>query len=231
MKRVCIHQPDFIPYLGFFHRLLISDLFIVLDDVPISKPRGWTHRDKIKTPFGERWLTLPIQKHPLQKINEVRLGKDGKWEKEHLNLLKEYYQKAPYFDLYFPKVQDIYHTSDDKLSEFNMAFLRLFCELLGLKIETVFSSSLRVPGNKNEKLILLIKAVGGTHYLSGVGAKDYLDEPMFAKEGIAVEWQEFIHPVYPQLHGNFIPNLSTIDLLFNCGPGAKEILQSCLNGK
>lgn len=232
MKRVCIHQPDFAPYLGFFHRLLLVDLFIVLDDVQFLR-RGWHHRDKIKTPQGERWLTLSIKKGDFyQKINQVILSENRDvWVTRHLNLLMENYRRAPYFDEYFPRIRSIYQTGFSKLVDLNLAFLQFFFEIFDTHVVTVLSSTLNVPGKSNQKLINLVKAVGGTHYLSGIGARAYLDEQMFADEGITVEWQQFQHPVYPQLHGEFIPNLSCIDLLFNCGPGAKEVLWSCIEAK
>ena len=230
MKRVCIHQPDFLPYLGFFHRLLFTDIFIILDDVQfLRRGSGWHNRDKIKTMYGERWLTISVKKGNLhRKINQVMINRNQDiWITKNLNLLKESYKKAPYFDEYFPRIRDIYLSGFIKIVDLNMAFLYLFFEVFDLKVNTLFSSDLNVEGSSNQKLINLIKAVGCSHYLSGVGARDYIDEQMFADEGITIEWQQFQHPVYPQLHGEFIPNLSCIDLLFNCGHEAKDILWSC----
>lgn len=233
MKRICIHQPDFLPYLGFFHRLLCTDLFIVLDDVQfLRKGSGWHNRDIIKTPRGISWLTLSVKKGNLQqKINEVLLSEDDKWITKNLNLLKENYNQAPYFKDYFPNIRDIYLSGFCKMTDLNLAFLKFFYGLFELEVSSVLSSELNVEGQKNEKLIHLIKAVGGTHYLSGVGAKDYLDEQLFANEGIVVEWQQFRPPIYPQLYGDFIPNLSCIDLLFNYGPKSKDILRSCADAR
>ena len=231
MKRVCIHQPDFLPYLGFFHRLLFVDLFIVLDDVQfLRKGSGWHNRDKIKTRSGETWLTLSIQKGKMdQKINEVMLSKNTGWIQKNLNLLMENYRKAPCFSEYFPEIKEIYSRGFLKMIDMNMAFLGFFFDIFDLNVPIVFSSELNAGGHKNEKLINLLKAVNGTHYLSGTGARDYMKVDLFEKEGIAVEWQKFQHPVYPQLHGEFLPYLSCIDLLFNCGAGSREILRSCQN--
>lgn len=233
MKRVCIHQPDFAPYLGFFHRLLFSDIFIYLDDAQfLRKGSGWHNRDKIKTPYGERWLTLSVQKgHMHQQINEVFLSKHGNWRERNLNLLIENYRRSPYFTEYYDRIEAIYQSGLRKMVDLNVTFLRFFYEVFDLRVSEVYSSDFSVPGHSNQKLINLIKAVGGTHYLSGVGAKAYLDEQMFAAEGIIVEWQQFEHPVYPQLHGAFIPYLSCIDVLFNCGPNSKDVLRSCITVK
>lgn len=234
MKRVCIHQPDFLPYLGFFHRLLLVDTFIILDDVQfLRKGSGWHNRDKIKTPHGEKWLTIPVEKgHCDRKINQVILSPDTEhWIPRNLNLLKENYGKAPYFDEYFPSIQEIYLRGFCEMLKLNMAFLSFFWNAFNIHIETVFSSNLNVSGTKNHRLINLIKAVDGEHYVSGMGAKAYLDEQLFVNEHITVEWQQFHHPVYPQLHGKFIPNLSCIDILFNCGAQAQEILWACKEKK
>ncbi|MDA3791283.1 MAG: WbqC family protein [Desulfobacula sp.] len=229
MNCVCIHQPDFLPYLGFFHRLLFTDIFIILDDVQfLRKGSGWHNRDKIKTKYGAKWLSLSVMKGKMrQNINEVNLAVNSDWTTTNLNLLKENYIKSPYFNTYFPKIRDIYLTDFVRMMDMNMAFLEFFFELFELRVNKVFSSDLNVDGHKNQRVINLVKAVGSIHYLSGIGARDYLDEEMFADEGITVEWQKFNHPVYPQLHGEFIPNLSCIDLLFNCGPNSKDILWSC----
>ena len=229
MKRVVIHQPDFAPYLGFFHRLLFCDLFIVLDDVQFVRKGGWHHRDKIKTPRGEQWLTLSVEKGRLAtRIKEVLLSTRPAWIEDNLNLLRENYRKAPYFGLYFPLIHELYSRGFTKMIDLNMAFLDFFYDVFELQVKRRLSSDLDVDGSSNQKLINLIKAVGGSHYLSGVGARGYMNERLFDNEGIIVEWQDFHHPVYPQLHGPFAPNLSCIDLLFNCGPKSAEVLRSCL---
>lgn len=236
MKRICIHQPDFMPYLGFFHRFLLADTFIVLDDAQfLRKGSGWHNRDLIKTKQGQKWLSLSVQKGKLhQKINEVLLNNTDKWIHGNLNLLRENYRKSPYFNQYFNHFEEIYLAGHRRLLDLNMAFLIFFFDLFDLTPDIIFSSRLQVEGGKNSRLVNLIKAVNGTNYYSGIGSKEYLDEELFNKEGITVEWQQFEHPVYPQLHGDFLPNLSCLDLLFNCGPGSKKILlsthsQPCIN--
>ena len=228
MKRICIHQPDFVPWLGFFHRLLLCDTYVVLDDVQFLR-RGWHHRDKIKTRQGEAWLSLSIARDDYhQLISQIELSPGLGWIDDHLNLLKENYQFAPCFNKFFPSIEKIYRSGFRKMMEFNMTFLRFFFELFGVRAEIIFSSKLNVPGKSSEKLLNLVNAVGGTRYLSGTGAKAYLDESIFQKAGIPVQWQVFQHPVYPQLHGDFIPGLSCLDILFNCGAESRKVLESCL---
>ena len=228
MKRVCIHQPDFAPYLGFFHRLLFTDLFIIFDDVQFLR-RGWHHRDKIKSKKGAQWLTLSVKKGDYhQKINEVVLyDDDGKWKNNHLNLIKANYAATPYFSAYYPKIEAIYRKPLARMMDLNMEFIHFFLDIFNIHIKVIFASDLNVEGRSNVRLIHLLNAVNCRYYLSGIGARAYLDESMFADAGIQVAWQEFKHPVYPQLHGDFLPNLSCLDVLFNCGLKAAKILRSC----
>lgn len=229
MSVVCIHQPDFLPYLGFFHRLLSSDVFVYLDDVQfLRKGSGWHNRDRIKTAAGERWLTLSVREGRLHRqIREVALSDTEPWRERHLNVLRENYRKAPFFRAYFPAIEALYRADATMMVDFNVRLLRFFYEVFELRVAEVFSSGLAVAGSSNEKLINVIRAVGGTHYLSGTGARAYLDERLFAAAGIVVRWQRFAHPVYPQLHGPFVPNLSCVDALFNYGPAVKDLLRSC----
>jgi hypothetical protein len=229
MKTVVIHQPDFVPYIGFFHRLLHSDLLILLDHVQFvtHSSRSWTHRDKIKTAGGERWLTISVVKSPRDTpINEVLLADNG-WREQNLNLLRENYRNAPYFEELFPMLKSLYATPCQRLVEFNLASIKLLMEWFSIDISVVFSSEMEPQGNKNALLVDLLGKVGATHYLSGVGAQDYFEPEPFARAGIEVLWQEFRHPVYPQRFGEFIPYLSSIDLFFNCGiEQSREILRS-----
>lgn len=235
MKKVCIHQPDFAPYLGFFHRLLLADIYIVLDDIQfISGSREcWRNRDKIKTPRGEQWITLSVEKGPLHRnINEVLLSAQNDWIDKNINLLAENYRKAAFYDRYHPDIVGIYRGGHKRMMDLNMAFLKYFFEIFDIRIPMMLSSSLDVGGKRTERVVNLVKKVDGTHYVSGTGAKDYMDENderLFKEAGIVLEWQKFTHPVYPQLHGDFIPYLSCLDVLYNCGPNSREILRSCLS--
>ncbi|WP_419770602.1 MAG: WbqC family protein [Candidatus Marinarcus sp.] len=228
-KTVVIHQPDFLSYLGFFHRLLHSDLYIVLDDVQFVKSNNsWTHRDKIKTQNGDQWLTINVKKASRDtNINEILFSDTINWKKQNLDLLKQNYRKAEYFDEIFPYLEKLYSHDYEKLSEFNMASILMLMELFDIKIDIVYSSTLKTTQAKSERLVELLTQVDATHYLSGVGARDYHKDEPFDTAGLKVVWQEFKHPIYPQLHGEFIPYLSSIDILFNCGiKRSREILRS-----
>lgn len=232
MKRiVVIHQPDFAPYLGFFHRLLYADLFIALDHVQFvaNTSRSWTHRDKIKTANGEKWLTLGVMKPPLgTPINRVDLSADERWVEGNLALLRENYRKAYAYAEIMPLVEQLYRSRPPRMSDFNMHWLQVLAELLELKVPFVLSSTLAPQGQKNELLIDLLRKVEASHYLSGIGARAYMEPEKFAAAGIDVMWQQFDHPVYRQQFGAFIPYLSILDTLFNCGiAGTRDLLRSC----
>lgn len=225
-KTVVIHQPDFLPYLGFFHRLLYADLFIILDDVQFLR-RAWHHRDEIKTKDGKQWLTLGIKKSPQDtKINNIYLNYEN-WQEKHLNLIKQNYLKSEFFKEIFPYIENLYSKKILKLYEFNMESIHMLNKLFDINIEIVFSSEFNLKTKSNQLLVDLLKKVDATHYLSGIGAKDYHKDEPFKKANIEVLWQDFRHPIYPQLHGKFIPYLSSIDLLFNCGiEKSREIIRN-----
>lgn len=219
VKTAVIHQPDFMPHIGFFHRLLQADIFILLDHVQFvnHSTRSWTHRDKIKTANGERWLTISVVKAPHgTPINQIELA-DIDWREKNLNLLRENYHDAPYFAELFPRVQALYAVPGKRLVEFNTASIKMLMEWFGIEIPMINSSDMQPNGNKNELLVDLLKKAGANRYLSGLGARNYYQAGPFGDADIEVLWQQFTHPVYPQQFGEFIPYLSSIDLFFNCG--------------
>jgi hypothetical protein len=227
-KTVVIHQPDFLPYLGFFHRFLNADLYISLDHVQfVHSNRSWTHRDKIKTPKGAKWVTVAVRKAPRDTpINQIELADTG-WRDENLNLFRQNYLKSACFAEVMPHIQRLYSMKCDLLRDFNMASIEMLMDLLDVRVPWIFSSKLDPQGVKNELLVDLLRKSHGTNYLSGVGAQNYFDPKPFACAGIDVEWQKFEHPIYQQCYGQFEPFLSSIDLLFNCGiERSRQILHS-----
>jgi hypothetical protein len=217
-KTVVVHQPDFLPHLAFFHRFLCADLYVVLDHVQFTR-RGWTHRDKIKTRAGDTWLSLSVKKCPVgTAIKDVALASGQSWRAAHLDLLAENYRRAPFFEVIIFKLGQVYQLPVDTLAAFNLAMIDLVCDWLGIEITRVRSSDLEPGARKSEMIAELVSTVGGKRYLSGLGARAYHVDAPFQHRGIEVVWQEFNHPVYPQQFGEFIPHLSIIDALFNCGP-------------
>ncbi|MFC1675851.1 WbqC family protein [Planctomycetota bacterium] len=213
-KVVTIHQPDFMPWRGFFDRWAKSDIFVVLDDVQFIR-RGWHHRDRIKTSNGSAWLTVPVKKKGRyeQKINEVEIDNDRNWQRKHLSLIGASYKKAPNFGYLFPLLKDIYDRGQSLLIDLNMDILKLMAAELGITTAVVYSSDYKVQADSSEKLLRLVQQVDGTVYLTGTGASDYLDESIFRQNGITVQWQKFQPPVYRQLHGEFEAKLSALDSL------------------
>lgn len=215
---VTIHQPDFAPWLGFFDRWRRSDLYIVLDDVQFIR-RGWQHRDRIKTAQGEAWLTLPVEKKGKydQLVSEVRMDNGQDWRARHLRAIGMAYGRAPHFPEVFPAMESIYAAGHELMMDFNLALLDFMACRFKAVAPRRMASSYAVKTVKTQRLVDLVKAAGGDAYLCGTGSRDYLDEGLFSEAGISVIWQEYAHPVYSQLYGEFIPRLSGIDPLMMCG--------------
>lgn len=219
-KTVVIHQPDFLPYLGFFDRLLSADLLVVLDTAQFvnGTSQSWTHRDKIKTPQGERWLSLSLKKAPRDTpIRKIELSNLYDWKRANLRLIQANYQKAAYFGEIMPYLEALYAVHCERMIDFNLKSIIMLMELLNVGAPMILASELDAKGKKNDLLVDILRKVGAVRYLSGMGAQAYFDPIPFNQAGIKVVWQKFIHPEYSQLHGEFIANLSSIDLLFNCG--------------
>lgn len=216
---VTIHQPDFVPWLGFFDRWQKSDLYMALDDVQFLR-RGWHHRDRIKTANGSEWLTVPVCKKGRyeQLIRDVRIDDSTRWRDVHLKKLEFNYRKAPNFDRCFGEISKIYRKKQSHLIDLNMDLLRYMAAELGISTPVDFSSRFNVASKASERLVELVRSVQGAEYLTGTGSRDYLDESLFRKEGIEVIWQEYEHPVYDQLSGPFIPKLSAVDYLMMKDP-------------
>ena len=228
-KTVVIHQPDFMPYLGFFDRLLKADIYVIFDNVQYTR-RAWMNRDKIKTKKGEGWLTVSTQKAPQDTpINRILLA-EGSWREDNLNLLRTNYRNSPFFHEIMPSIEELYKFSGTRMMDFNLASIQMLMQFFDIQIETILASSLEPQGKNNTMIIDIMKKLGYSRYLSGVGARDYFVPELYEQAGIEVIWQDFKHPVYPQQYDGFIPYLSSIDLLFNCGiKHSRQILRECTN--
>ena len=214
-----IHQPDFLPDLGFFSRLDKADIYVVFDNVQyVRSSRGWNSRDKIKTKNGEKWITVSTQKAPRETaINKILLSKDERWREDHINLIVQNYKSAPYFHEIMPYLEELYQYQCERMMDFNLKSIYLLMELFDIQVETVTASDLNPVGKNNLLIIDIMKKLNCHKYLSGVGAKDYFVPEPYEQAGIEVIWQDFKHPVYQQQYDGFLPYLSSIDLLFNCG--------------
>lgn len=224
-----IHQPQTFPYLGYFAKMVQADCFVYLDNVQFKK-NEWQNRNKIKTTDGWQWLTVPVIHHFGQKINEVAINSTSNWQDKHRQALRTYYAKAPYFKTYFRELESIYARQWTNLCAFNLATLQWLRDCLGITTPTYIASAIPILQEKpeitpDERLILICKALGADTYLSGAGGHDYLETERFPQNSITLLFQNFKHPVYPQLHGDFLPYLSVLDLLFNAGPDSLTIIK------
>jgi hypothetical protein len=218
MTVVAIHQPQYLPWLGYFDKLERCNVFCLLDTVQYKK-NEFQNRNRIKTADGWQWLTVPVTYRFPQRIEEVGVNQTVDWQRKHLQALKTNYSKAPFFDSYYPSFEDFYQESYEKIVDVNVACIELLMELLGLERKLVLASSLQVnTEDPTLRLVEICQALGGAAYLSGKDGAKYMDTDMFASHQIDILFQDFKHPQYPQCFGTFEPNMSVVDLLFNCGP-------------
>ncbi|MDO8530238.1 MAG: WbqC family protein [bacterium] len=226
---ITIHQPEYLPWLGFFNRIDKADVFVILDNVQYQK-NGFINRNRLKTAKGEAWLTVPVNgEQKSSSIDEVEIGGAPAWNAAHWDLIESSYGKAPYFKDYAFLFEEAVLKRDFKLiCELDYYFIKIVLDILGIKKEIVRASSLNPAGTATDLIVDICKKLGGNIYLAGPGGKNYMELEKFEKERIGVIFDEFTHPQYPQLfpEKGFLPSLSIIDLLFNCGPGSLEIIRS-----
>jgi hypothetical protein len=223
---VSIHQPQYFPWLPYLLKLSASDLFIVLDSVDFEK-NGLQNRNQIKTSQGKDWLTVPVKQKLGQKIREVEINRQVDWRKKHWRTLQQNYNKAPFFHIYAGEIEELYAKDWQYLVDLNMHLLRLLLKWMGLERKILQSSSMAAKGHKTELILNLCREVGADVYLSGVGAKNYLDPEAFAKAGIELIYKPpMVSKEYPQQFPKlgFINDLSVVDFLFNCGDSWKQYI-------
>ncbi|MDP2849066.1 MAG: WbqC family protein [Humidesulfovibrio sp.] len=222
---VGILQPSYLPWLGYFEQLFRADVFVLYDDVQFEKG-SWRNRNRIKAPQGAQWLTVPVltkgREFPL--INEVRVNSAESWQKKHLRGLAQYYSKAPYYAEYAPELACVIDRSWEKLCDLNIALILHLSAVLGITTPVLLASELGIAGSGTLRLVDILAHLGGTIFYEGAAGRDYIDESLFSSRGMRVEFQDYAHPEYTQLHGGFIPYLSVVDLLFNHGPNSLSIL-------
>ena len=214
--RVTIHQPQFLPWLGYLDKISRADLFVALDSVQFKK-NEWQNRNRIRTARGWQWVTVPVLHDFGQRIKEVRINQTTDWRAKHLKALEMHYAHAAHREPVMAGLRAIYQQPWDRLSDLNLAVLRWLLGEFGIKTPVRLSSDLPLPEEPTERLIEICRAVGATSYLAGAGARGYMDFKKFEKAGIAVEVQDFHHPAYRQCYEPFEPGLSAIDLLLTCG--------------
>jgi len=226
---VSIHQPNFLPWIGFFYKISRSNVFVFLDNVQFSKG-SIINRVKIKTNSGEKWITVPVKTKGklLQKINEVQIKDNPDWRRKILGNLISNYSKSKFFNLYFPTLKEILLRNYIYLKDINIELIKWIIDLLDFEVEILSSSDL-IDGmlDPTERLISICKKVNADIYLSGFGGRNYQISEQFKRENIELKVYDFVHPVYKQQNGDFLQGLSIIDFIFNV---RMEIIKEFFHG-
>jgi hypothetical protein len=219
------HQPNYLPWLGFFDKMKRSDIFIIEDNVQFER-QGFTNRNKILTSDGVRWLSVPIQhaKKPLL-INEVKIANKAEpnWGRRHWLTLKHGYCKAPYWHDFSYFFQSTYEQTWGTLFDLNMHLIKGIMAFLDIDTPLVLSSELNAQGKKTELIVAQCKKVGASIQLAGNGCREYIDKKRFEQSGIKLVFQDFKQPHYYQMYDGFVPNLSVVDYLFCTGGNQNTI--------
>ena len=228
---VTIHQPNFFPWLGYFDKIVRSDVFVVLDHVQFPKSEGnWSNRVRLAVNGETAWVTMPVMRDydGFRRIDEICIDNRAPWRRKLTQLLRTNYGRSAAFKDVFPVVESWIENPTNSLADYNLAAITSICERLGLKSShLVRSSRLAVSGGKTDLLVSIVQATEGTTYLCGDGSAGYQDDAAFAAAGIELTYQRFVHPVYPQrgVH-EFLPGLSILDCIFHCGfDGAAKALE------
>ncbi|MDQ6981076.1 MAG: WbqC family protein [Ghiorsea sp.] len=223
MKIITIHQPNYMPWSGFFHKWELADAFVILDTVQFHK-NEWQNRNRIKTKQGEQWITVPVTYRFPQLIHEVGIAPNN-WAKKQIASIEQAYAKSPYLDEYWQPIKSILQQKHDKLVDLNVALIRTLGHMLGCTSPLYLASDLPVDiAEPTERLIQITQHLQGDVYLSGAEGRNYLQPSAFTGANIKLLFQQCTPPSYPQMHGDFIPYLSVLDVLLNIGEDAKALI-------
>lgn len=227
MKKVAIVQSNYIPWKGYFDMIAAVDEFILYDDMQYTR-RDWRNRNQIKTPLGQQWITVPVKVKGKyhQTIRETEIeGTD--WAEAHWKAISQNYRRAPHFDEVAALFEPLYlQCRHSHLSTLNTELIDAACACLGVTSKISNSSDYALIDGKTERLADLCAQAGGTEYISGPAAKDYIEERLFIERDIKLSWFDYAgYPVYPQLWGEFIHGVTILDLLFNCGKDAPRYMK------
>lgn len=222
---VAVHQPQYLPWLGYFDKIDRSDVFVLLDTVQFKK-NEWQNRNKIKTAHGWQWITVPVLHRYPQLIKDVEINNKERWQHIHRQALLTNYRKAPYWSFLHEFCETIFTTQWSTIAELNIFVVKKLKEILGITTPIYVASELgEFPEDPDERLIAITKFFGGDTYLAGSGGKNYMDIQKYISNRITVVFQNFTHPEYNQLFGDFIPFMSVVDLIFNHGNDSLNIIR------
>jgi hypothetical protein len=225
---VVISQPMFFPWAGMFEQIRLANIYVHYGDVQFSKG-SFTNRVQIKTAQGVKWLTVPLEHFPLgQLIDDVRVVNSTNWRGRHLDMLKQAYADAPYCRQMLALVESVYNRPAETIGALSRLSIEACCEYYGLNAGKQFVDvqNLGINGSSSQRVRDIVKALGGDRYITGLGARNYLDHQLFENAGIRVEYMNYEKASYPQLHGEFTPFVSIIDLIANTGKAGIDNIRS-----
>ncbi|MGH9443847.1 MAG: WbqC family protein [Thermoanaerobaculia bacterium] len=224
-KRVAIVQSNYIPWKGYFDLIAAVDEFILFDDVQFTK-NDWRNRNKIKTPRGAEWISVPVGQNIRRRIRDVELPTDA-WQEKHWRALERNYRRAAHFAEVATALEPLFRQRRHRfLSALNRELIEAVCAYLGIRTRIRSSWDFELIEGKSERLVHLCAQAGAAEYISGPAARDYLDERPFAERGIRLTWFDYAgYPEYPQLWGEFVHGVTILDLLFNCGNEARRYMK------
>lgn len=214
--KVAIHQPNYLPWMGYFEKIASADIFVFLDNVQYSN-QGGHNRNLIKASGEKKYLTIPVEQHLGDKINEVRTKDELDWKKKHLDLIRKSYKEAPCFNLIYLMMEELLQLSYKNIAEMNSAIIIRWSKMFGLQTEFQYSSDYPIDSSRENRIFDICSLLGADTYISGNGARAYQEESHFEKRGIKLTYINYQPIVYPQIGGAFIENLSALDYLMNCG--------------
>src|SRR5438093_2689310 len=222
--RIAIHQPQYLPWLGYLDKLDRTDVFVLLDTVQFKK-NEWQNRNRIRTAQGWQYLTVPVLHEFPQRLDQVRINNQTDWRRKHPTALETHHRQAQHYDPYAPAFRDLYSRAWERLALLNIEVIRMLTEAFGITTRLVEASRFTARDDQTGRLVDLCKALGADRYLAGEGGRAYMNLAEFEAAGITVEFQEFAHPEYAQVYEPFITGMSAIDLLFNYGHDGIELLR------
>lgn len=222
---IAVHQPQYLPWLGYFDKIDRADVFVLLDNVQFKK-NEWQNRNRIKTAQGPQWLTVPVLYRFPQLICEVGINNRERWQHKQRQTILSNYRKAPYWTLLEPFFEEIFTKEWQTIGELNIHVVRELVSLLGIETPLHVASELpSFPDDPDERLIAITSHFGGHSYIAGSGGHGYMDLEKYKTAGIKVIFQEYLHPEYTQMFGDFEPFMSVVDLLYNHGRDGIEIIR------
>jgi hypothetical protein len=223
---VSTYQPFFCPFPGFFYKAHLSDIFVILDTVQFPRGTTWLTRNRFKNDQGTLWLTIPVWKKGLglQKIHDVRICRERHWAKKHLLSIKSAYAKAPYLEDHLDFIEGIFASHVDKLVDLNLYIIRYIMKYLRIHTPITLLSELGIEGKGTPLIVEVCKKTGADHFLAQPSTKKYLEAEPFSDSNIMLQFVNSPSLVYPQLWGAFIPHLSILDMILNCGPKTRDIV-------